>query len=135
MAFIVPVQIVIPENLPPVYDHGYSEEEVIQIKAAKKLIEKRNLVENPTTREEFRTIIVPWQRIHRTEQFILHPVKEKVVRVPKEKVIKPPREAKIKKLTKAQINAKISSCLFKLGTGEILTDDESSFLKEHTTGL
>ena len=135
MAFSPPVQVVIPENLPPVYDHGFSDEDTLRIKEAKKLIEKRNLVEEPVTRDEFRTVIVPWQRIHRTEQFTLHPVKEKVIRVAKEKVIKPPREPKIKKLTKKEINAKISACLFKIGTGETLTEDETSFLQLHTTGL
>ena len=130
MAFIAPSSIAeIPDTV-PAYVHGFSEEEVIEIKKAKKLIEKRDLLAEPVTREEFRLTIVPWQRIHRTEEFNLRPVKPiKVPKVPKEKVVKE------KKLTKKAIKERLGILIFrKFASPEELTEEDILFLAEHTEG-
>lgn len=115
----------VPENITPVYDHGFSEEQVMWIKQKKEEINKRDLNKFPVTLDEFKTIIVPWQRIHRTEEFILHPVKVKKPRAPKApKVVKP------KKLTKKQIKDKLNDIIFKQATGEQLTTEETTFFDE-----
>jgi hypothetical protein len=121
------------------YDHGYTEEQVIIVTNARKELDKRDLVEFPVTLDEFKTIIIPYQRISRTTAFNLNP--EKVKKPPKEKVEKlpktrTPRVAKIpgeKKLTKKQIEERISDIIFYIATGKELTDEETLFFAEHTT--
>jgi hypothetical protein len=117
----------VPEEPSKLYEHGYTPEQVAIITANKKELERRNLSEVPVTLEEFKDIVVPYQRIQRTEIFNLNPEKEKKVRVVKEKVVK------IKKLTKKQIGEKVTEIVFKLARSEELTEEEQVFFKEHTT--
>lgn len=123
------------ENKPIIYNHGFSEEQVHTITLAKSNLDKRNLSEFPVTLEEFKTIIIPWQRIKRTEAFNLNPEKpkkEKVIRVPKVKV---PKEPKQKKLTKKFINDEMSRIIFKKAMGQELSPDELIFIEAHTQGI
>ena len=87
MAFIPPTKVTeIPEEKEKVpYNHGFSEEEVYKITSYINELEKRDLVEEPVSLEEFKNYVVPWYRIKRTEDFILNAtkVKEKKVREPK----------------------------------------------------
>lgn len=111
------------------YDHGFTPEEVITITAKKKELEKRNLAEEPVTLEEFKDIVVPYQRIQRTEVFNLNPEKEKKVRVIKEKVVK----EKVVRLTKKYIESKITEIVYKMARGEELLEEETEFFNKHTS--
>lgn len=120
-----------------VYSHGIPPEKVEGIKQVKLALEKRVMDGGePVTLQEFRDVIVPFQRIHRTEVFILNPVKVKQVRIPKEPKVKVPRVAKEKivkekKMTKKQLELKLNELLFKKFTLG-LSDEEEAFLNEHT---
>lgn len=116
----------VPEEPSKLYDHGYTPEEVSSITIKKKELDKRNLSEEPITLEEFKDIVVPYQRIQRTEVWNLNPEKEKKVRVVKEKVVK------VKKLTKKQIAEKVTEIVFKLARSEELTEEEEQFFKDNT---
>ncbi len=119
----------------PLYSHGYTDVQVIEIKEKyKELLSKIEKTNYKPTLEETKFIVIPYIRIHRTEEFILNekPEKIKKEKVVKEKVVKPPKEPKIKKLTKKQIGEKIQEYVFKLSRGENLTEEEDLFLKEHT---
>jgi hypothetical protein len=116
----------VPEEPSKLYDHGYTPEQVAIITTNKKELERRNLSEVPVTLEEFKDIVVPYQRIQRTEVFNLNPEKEKKVRVVKEKVVK------VKKLTKKQISEKVTELVFKLARSEELTEEEQQFFKDNT---
>lgn len=124
-----------------VYNHGFTPAEVEAIEASYFNLYKRDLALEPTTLDEFRTIIVPWLRIHRTKCFNLFPDKpEKVKRVPKEKVVKVKKEkvvkekvvrGKPKNLFEAVVNLEeeteedICGLLhFKQVTGKTLTEEE-----------
>ena len=111
------------------YDHGFTPEEVISITAKKKQLEKRNLSDEPVTLEEFKDIVVPFQRIQRTEVFNLNPEKEKKVRVLKEKVVK----EKVVRLTKKFIESKITEIVYKMARGEELLEEETEFFNKHTS--
>lgn len=106
------------------YDHGFSDKQVATIKEGKLTLDSRDLTKFPVTLEEFKTIVVPWNRIHRVEQFILHPVKEKTTKV------KPIRTPRVKKLTKKAIAEKINSIVFKMATGEEVSTEEKTFYEE-----
>ena len=108
------------------YISGYTAEQEEHIRIAKLKLDRRDLIKEPITLEEFRTIVAPWYRINRTEKFRLHPEKIKKERIPK--------EAKPKKLSKAAISKKLTSIIMKLGTGQSLTEEEEFFYKEHTGG-
>ena len=123
-----------------VYDHGFSPDEVVGIEDKYFGLFKRDLALEPTTLDEFKTIIVPWLRIHRTKAFNLFPDKpEKVKRVPKEKVVKVPRVKKEKVVKEKVVRGKpvnifkveeeteedICGLLhFKQVTGKFLTEEE-----------
>ncbi len=134
MAFIAPTKVStvpdVPEAQP--YDHGYSEEEVHRITLARNEITKRDLSKEPVTLEEFKNVIAPWFRIQRTEEFILHPVKEKVAKEPK--APKVPKEPKPKKLTKKQIQDELTRLMFKMATGGTFSDEEKEFYFNQTGG-
>jgi hypothetical protein len=134
MAFIIPTSVQAIEVEVPKYLSGYSEEEELRIKQGKKLLEDRDLTLEPVTLEEFKTIVAPWFRIHRTEQFILNPEKVKAVRIPKEPKVKIPKEAKPKKLTKAQVQSKFQSLVMKMAVGTEFTEEETEFFKLQTGG-
>lgn len=74
---------------------------------------------------------MPWNRIHRTEQFILHPPKVTKAKTTRARTAKP----KVKKLTKKAIQEKLNGIVFKQATGETLTDEEQVFFTTHTKGL
>ena len=134
MAFVVPKSLQeTSESEVPKYSSGYTEEEELNIKQAKILIEQRDLESLPVTLEEFRLIIAPWFRINRTEEFILKAEKVKPVRVPREpKAPKAPKEPRVKKRTKAQVEFKMKELLFKLATNTEFTEEETLFYKEQT---
>jgi hypothetical protein len=121
------------------YDHGYTEEQVILVTNARKELDKRDLVAFPVTLDEFKAIIIPFQRISRTTAFNLNPEKpKKVVKEKGEKLpaTRKPRVAKVvgeKKLTKKAIEEKLSDIIFKLATGTDITDEEQTFFTLHTT--
>jgi hypothetical protein len=130
MAFTPPVSMTLPESAePPKYSSGYPPEEEDRIKREKALIDARDLTLFPVTLEEFKTIVAPWFRINRTEEFILHPEKvkkERVPKVPKEKVVKE-RLPKEKKLTKGQVQAKLQEIIMKKAFGQEVSEEEESF--------
>ena len=135
MAFVAPKALqAVPEEEKPKYQSGYTEEEELIIKEKKKQLDLRDLSEQPVTLEEFRDIVCPWFRIHRTEQFTLHPEKVKAVRVPKEPKPKVEKVPKEKKLTKAQTTAKMQGILMKMATKVELTEEEQEFFKVQTGG-
>jgi len=129
MTFILPTTIqAIPEEVVQ-FSSGYTEEQEQEIKLAKAKLELRDLLKEPVTLEEFKTIVVPWFRVVRTEDFILHPEKVKKVRVIKEKVV---REPKVKKPTKAFIKSEVQRLIFKLSRSEEFTEEEKVFFNTYT---
>lgn len=124
MAFVAPTKIADVPSEPEVvpYNHGYTEEQVHRIETARSAIVKRDIVKEPVTLEEFRDVIAPWFRIHRTNEFILRPVKEKIVKEPKA-----PKEPKPKKLTKKQREAELSRLILKMAMGQEFTPEETMF--------
>jgi len=123
-------QKLVTEAVPPVYSHGYTPEQVEEIKLAKKELEKKPV--NEITLEDFKNIVVPFQRIHRTEIFNLNP--EKIKPPKKERVVKPKvvREPKEKKMTKKEIEAKITDIIFKKALQNEVTEEEEAFFLLHT---
>ncbi len=120
-----------------VYSSGYSEEEILLITIAHKKLSDRNLKVEPVTLEEFKTIVIPWQRINRTEAFNLNPDKVKAVRQPKEPSARKPRataskESKVSKLTKKFISDKLSDIIFQMAAGEPVSNEDMVFFTTHT---
>lgn len=119
---------------PKPYSHGYSHQEVEEIKAKKKMLEARLLANgSPVTLEEFKTIVVPHIRIHRTEEFIFKP--DKPVKPKKEPVIreaKQPKAPKAPKITKKQELQVLQQLMFKLAQGGKLTPEEQVFFDKQT---
>lgn len=126
MAFI-PTEINLTQELIK-NSHGYTIDEVSEIKTKFKELEVKVLSGYTHSIEEYKTIVIPHIRINRSEAFNLFQkdVKEKPLKPIKEKVVKP------KKLTKKAIKDKIEGCLGKLAFGEALSDDEWNFFNEHT---
>jgi len=116
----------------PSYDHGFTVEEVASIKKAKEAISARQILS--VTLQEFKEVIVPWTRIHRTEQFILHPPKEvktrvaKAPKVPKEKKLsKKALEAKLKKDLEARLDRILAAQI----AGDPVSKEDSDFMADH----
>jgi len=104
----------VPVEIPkPVYVHGFTDQEVEEIKKVYIELEKRDKNIQPLTLEE-QTIVFKHFRITRTEVFILNP--PKVKKPPKEK--KPKAE---KKLTK-KLQTKLDQLAF-LIEQEIITEE------------
>lgn len=118
------------ETPKPIYSHGYSEEQERYIREQREKIFKRDLSVEPVTTEELRDVIIPYQRILRTEAFILNPKKEDKSK--KEKVTKEPKAPKPKKLTKKFIQEELNRITMKeLMQNEPLTEEEQKFYEEH----
>ncbi len=124
--------------VPAPYSSGYTEDEIMVIKVAHAKLSDRNLKVEPVTLEEFKTIVIPWQRINRTEVFTLNPDKVKAVREPKapraprtprEKVAKAPKEVK---LTKKYISERLSDIIFQMAAGEMVSEEDTEFFNLHT---
>jgi len=118
----------------PKYVHGYTPEQELEIKEAKKAIDTRDWIEEPITLEEVKVVIVPFNRIHRVEQFVLHEVKAKATGTR----TRAPAKAKVprvKKLTKKAIQDRISELVMKQAVGETLSEEEQEFFNEHLKGL
>lgn len=97
----------VPE-IDPLVDARYNE---LAIKVAKGYI---------ITLDEFKTIVVPWIRQHREQQFVLHKPKAKPVRIPKPK-----------KLTKKAIKEKLQDILYRLNFGEDVSEEDKEFFTAH----
>ncbi len=125
-----------PEEIVP-YDHGFTPLEVERIKSAKLELDKKIERGYKHSLDEFKTIIVPHLRIHRTEAFILNPEKEKKVRVAKEpgqpRQTRAKGEPKVKKLTKKEISARLDSIIMKMAMQQAISEDEQAFFNEHTS--
>lgn len=124
------------EQLPEavvVYEHGFSPVQVQQIISQKELISSRDLVAKPVSLEEFKTVIVPFNRIHRTTQFNIMAAsaaaKKKTTR--KSRVAKPKAP---KKLTKKAIAARLNDIIFKQATEGSLGEEDQKFYDEHLGG-
>lgn len=76
------------------YSHGYNEEDVKKLTLAKELVDKRDLIDFPVTLDEFKSVIVPYLRIQRTEAFNIN---TEIVKVKSVKPPKPPSAAALKK--------------------------------------
>jgi hypothetical protein len=123
------------------YSHGIDPQKVEFILEKKKEIEARiNNGGEAVTLEEFKEIIIPWNRIHRTSEFILNKPKEKIkkVREPKEpkaprapRAAKEPKAPKEKKLTKKEVEKLLNSAIVKMATGQALTEQEQQVFDEH----
>jgi hypothetical protein len=130
MAFTPPTSVKTISETERKYISGYTPEQEEYILKQRRLLDERDLVTQPVTLQEFKDIIVPWFRIHRTEEFNLHPAKPtKEPKVPK--VTKVPKE---KKLTKAQIQTKMQAIVMQLAFGQPLTEEETLFYKQQTGG-
>lgn len=104
------------------YSHGFTQEEVLYIKANFTLLEKRDKTKEPVTLEEFKNIVIPACRINRTEEFILNPPKvKKVAKLPK-----------LPKLTKKAIRERLEVIILKKVQGKEVTEEEDSFFIEHS---
>lgn len=138
--FAVNIDVPAEDEVTP-YSHGIDPQKVEFIIAKKKEIEKRiNNGGEAVTLEEFKEIIIPWNRIHRTTEFILNKPKEKVkkVREPKEpkaprapRAAKEPKPPKEKKLTKKEVERLLNSAIIKMATGQALTEQEQQVFDEH----
>ena len=121
------------------YSHGIDPQKVEFILEKKKEIEARiNNGGEAVTLEEFKEIIIPWNRIHRTTEFILNKPKVKKVREPKEpkaprapRAAKEPKAPKEKKLTKKEVEKLLNSAIIKMATGQALTEQEQQVFDEH----
>lgn len=116
----------------PKYDHGFSDEEVNRIKAERKALDEKLKLGEQVTLEEFKTIVIPYVRIQRTEDFNLQEKlkKPKVERKAKQpKVPKAKKEPKPKKLTKKEISQMLQNITFKKAGGLPLTEEEEHFLQ------
>lgn len=118
----------------PKYVHGYSPEQELVIKEAKAAIDARDWVEEPITLEEVKTVIVPWNRLHRVEQFVLHEAKTKT-KVARARTPAKAKVVRVKKPTKKMVEAKISELVMKQAIGESLSEEEQEFFNEHLKGL
>jgi len=119
----------------PKYDHGFSEEEVLRIKEEFKKLESRQAKtgECPSL-DEFKSIVIPHCRIHRTEQFILNPVKVRAAKEPKEKVAKVPKEKaqKVKKITQKEMKERqfrLQKIISLKAAGLAISESDIEFLK------
>ena len=122
MAFIPPVIKSSTEPIEEVkYDHGFTEEQVALIESKINKLESSEV-----SLEDFKNFVVPWFRIHRTKEFILHPEKVKPTREPK------PKTVRVKKLTKKQTMEKMQELIVKLSKGIAFTEEETKFFNEQT---
>lgn len=115
------------------YNHGFSAAQVQEIISKKELISSRDLVSSPVTSEEFKLVIVPFNRIHRTTQFNIMAASAAA----KKKAVKKPRTARVakpkapKKLTKKAIAARLNGIIFTQATGGELLEGDQEFYDEH----
>ena len=132
-------EITLEEQIKPIYNHGFTPEEVIEITNKRNNLFDRIAKGHTTTLDEFKHIIVPYQRIYRTEQFILNPIKEKKVKEPKtpkekkEKVPKEPKAPKVKKPTAKEMRERmemIKKITMKQAAGLPLTETELNWLNK-----
>jgi hypothetical protein len=127
-----------PAETVQAYAHGVRPELVEDIKQQKVALEKRiNNGGEPVSLDEFKEIVIPWIRIHRTEVFILNPEKPKKEKKVKE--VKPPKEKKAtapkeKKLTAKQVQARISAIVMAKAMGQIISEEDRMFFKEQAGG-
>ena len=128
----------IKEEAPQIYQHGFSPEEVVRITEERNKLFDLIAKGHATTLEEFKNIIVPYQRIYRTEQFILNPPKpvkekkERVAKVKAEKAPKEPKAPKVKKPTAKELRERterVKKIIMKQATGAALTEDDLKFLE------
>jgi len=122
------INSLIPEKDKPTYDHGFTTNEVEYIKKTKQEIERRDLIEFPVTLKEFQEIIIPWNRIHRTEAFNLN-VKDKKATTKRKTAVSKPKQ------TKKAIEKKLNDIVFKQAAGKTLTEEETTFFNEHIVKL
>ena len=110
----------------PIYDHGYSDEEVIKIKLAFKELDKRKDEGYILSLEDMEKVIIPHIRIHRTEVFTIQDKikldEEEKKRIKREKAQKD-KPIKEKKMTKAAMKKRKDFLVEKLYT-EGLSDEE-----------
>lgn len=124
---------VITETTKPEYLHGYSEEEVVELKAKFSALDRRDKVKFPLTLEE-QIIVFKMCRINRTEEFILQkvkPVKVKKEKVVKEKAVKAEKPIKVKKKTKKDLKLehdKMMKLLCLRNSGSVLSIEEDEWL-------
>ena len=130
------------EETKPLYDHGFTPEEVIELTNKRNDLFDRIGKGHSTTLDEFKNIIVPYQRIYRTEQFILNPIKEKKIKEPKApkekkaKVPKDPKEPKapkVKKPTAKEMRERmemVKRITMKQAAGIALTEAEFNWLNK-----
>lgn len=126
----------IPEELPNTivtYDHGYSIEEVAMIISKKKELDEGILLGKQVTLDEFKNIVVPYQRINRVEAFTLNAIKETKNKVDRRTTTRS-KDTKPKKLGKAQITLKLNEIIMKMALGTI-TKEEEEFYNNYTTPL
>lgn len=123
------------------YDHGFTGEQVEDIRNKFKLLERKVDDGYVPTVEEFSTIVVPHVKIGRTTLFNLK-VKEAAAKVKAPKAPKEPkaskelRVAKPKKLSKTAINAELSRLVNKkYALNQQWTDEEQQFYAEHMPKL
>lgn len=127
-------QTLIPTVEPPKYDHGFTEEQVELITRKRKEIDKRDLNLHPVTLQELKEVVFPYQRINRTNIFIL---KEKEVKEKKEKVArepkapKEPRQPKEKKLSAKTISKRVSDIILARAMGMPVSAEDEAFYQEH----
>jgi len=117
------------------YDHGFSEEDVIRIKALRLELDDKISKGHEVTLEEFKSIIVPYCYINRTEVFNLQPVKEKkekAEKVPKEPKAPKEKKPKVLKLTKKELKLReerLKTIIMKRAAGLSITEDDERFMQ------
>jgi len=132
-----PFATTLPDEQATLYSHGIPLEKVDLIKQQKANLEKRiNNGGEAVTLDEFKEIVIPWLRIHRTEAFILNKPKEKEKKVRDPKEPKAPRQPKVpkplkeKRLTKKETEKRLSVCIIKKALGQLLSEEEQAFFDE-----
>ena len=132
MAFVKPTSLAaLPEEAPPPYSSGYTPAEEQTIRKLKEALELRDLVKEPVTLEEFRTIVIPWIIIDRTEAFVLNPEKIKVAKaakVPKEPGVKAPR---VKKPTKKELQDRYIAVAMNVARGAEISAEDMEFYNNY----
>jgi len=113
----------------PEYSHGYTEEQVLDITAKFKAIQKRDLLITPVTLAEMQEVIVPNARINRTTEFTLQ---AKAVKAKAASTVRSKAPPKPKKLTKKAIAERLSDIVFKRAAGTA-TAEEEAFFNEQVT--
>ena len=110
-------------SIPSNYHHGFTDEEVLEIRNKFTELDARDKTKLPLTQAE-QVIVIKMCRINRVTPFTLE----------KEKPVKAPKEPKVKPLTKAFIKKELKRIALAMAVGDISAEDKE-FFEKHDEGV